>query len=130
MMKTFLPVPIITEYLEVNVGKFRSVRHFKSRKETPRPLSDLLNISKDRKCAKSSPTFWLQTHDGIKWVKPRLTGLFKTEFKDFYYGDAKDSNNKRHLLLFHFCDRCSLKVYFYQGYYTKDISVITRLIRS
>lgn len=118
-----IPHPIILEYSETNIGKYRSVRHYQSTNKELELLSPLLNISKDRKCAKSSPIYWLQTHNGKNWVKPRLTGLFKTKVPNTYYGDININRVKTHLLLFEFSeDMPSLKVFYFKDYHSKDVS--------
>lgn len=114
--------PITHVFSEINEGKFKSVKHYelKEAQNGTNQFSDIINISKDRKCAKSSPTYWIQIHDGKKWVKPRLTGLFKTCYPSIYKGDTE---RKKHLVIFKFSrDASTLTIEFFQNYYTNDLS--------
>ena len=127
-MNTATLQPVTHVYKEINKGKYKSVKHYELQRTlngTPL-LSDLLNVSKDRMCAKSSPLFWVQTHNGKKWVKPRLTGLFKTPKKDTYKGDAKD---KKHLIIVKFFDDYDyMIVYYFKDFYTRDIKTVLSFI--
>lgn len=89
--------PIIHKYKEVNVGKFRTVRHFKLVEvEGRQVLTDLINISQDRQFAKSQPDYWVKTHNGKKWLNP-ITGLFKTRATgNVFFGDLE---RKKHLIV-------------------------------
>ncbi|RKE91906.1 hypothetical protein [Ichthyenterobacterium magnum] len=129
-MATQTPQPVTHVYKEINAGKYKSVKHYELQRTlngTPL-LSHLLNVSKDRMCAKSSPLFWVQTHNGKKWVKPRLTGLFKTPYKDTYKGDAMD---KKHLIIVKFFDNYDyMIVYYFKDYYTKDLHSVLSLVNA
>lgn len=129
-MATQIPQPIIHVYKEINDGKYISVRHYELQRTlngTPL-LSHLLNVSKDRMYAKSSPLFWVQTHNGKNWVKPRLTGLFKTPSKDTYIGDASD---RKHLIIVKFLDEYDyMIVYYFKDFYTRDIKTILSFINA
>ena len=121
-MTTAEPMPIIHIFKEYNIGKFLTTKHYKIETVTngTNQFSDIINISKDRKCAKSSPTYWIQIHDGKKWIKPRLTGLFKTCYPSIYKGDK---DHKKHLIIFKFSrDASTLTVDYYKDYYTNDLS--------
>ncbi|WP_179344226.1 hypothetical protein [Winogradskyella ursingii] len=127
-MNTATPQPVTHIYKEINEGKYKSVKHYELQKTLNGTslLSDLLNVSKDRMCAKSSPLFWVQTHNGKKWVKPRLTGLFKTPKKHTYKGDAMD---KKHLIIVKFLDNYDYMIVFYfKDFYTRDIKTVLSFI--
>ncbi|MDO6491777.1 hypothetical protein [Cellulophaga sp. 2_MG-2023] len=108
------------------MGKYKSVKHYEliSTKNGSSKLTDLINISKDRNCAKSSPVFWLQIRKGNKWVKPRLTGLFKTSEKGFFKGDL---DKRRCLLIFQFVND-GLVIYCFENYYPKNLNSVFSVI--
>ena len=113
--------PIVHVYKEINKGKYRSVKHYElvEVQNGRNQLTEKLNISKDRNCAKSSPTYWLQIREGNKWVTPRLTGLFKTDCSNIFKGDV---SNRKHLLLMEFSDGTdTFKVFYYKEFYTSHI---------
>lgn len=118
-MATATITPVIHIYKEINVGKYKSVKHYEliSTKNGSNKLTDLINVSKDRNCAKSSPVFWLQIRKGNKWVKPRLTGLFKTSEKGFFKGDI---DKRRCLLIFQFVNN-GLVIYYFENYYSGNL---------
>lgn len=89
--------PIIQKYKEINVGKFQSVKHFEMTYCNGNEiLTNLVNISKDRQFAKSSPTFWLKNHDGKKWTD-FITGLFQVPNREgVFFGDLR---RKKDLLI-------------------------------
>lgn len=121
-MATHTPKPVIHIYKEINVGMCKTVKHYElqNNPSIKTELSKTINVSKDRQCTKSSPLYWLKVHNGKKWVKPRLTGVFKTIYKDFYKGDTI---NRRNLIIFKFLENIdNLTVYYFQNYYTKDLS--------
>ena len=77
-MVTQIPQPVTYVFKEINVGKYKTVKRYKlNETDSKKPkLSKLIKISKDQKFAKSSPCYWLEVHDGKKFIKPRVTGLF------------------------------------------------------
>lgn len=116
-------------YKEINVGKFIATRHYKCSEleKSKSKLTTLINISKDRKCAKSSPIYWLQIRVNNKWQKPRLTGLFKTSTLNVFYGDI---DKCKHLLLFKFSDHAStFTIKYFENYYTKDLTNLLPLFK-
>lgn len=119
-MATQLNHPVIHIYKEINVGKYKSVKHYELIESNYKPiLSNLINISKDRNCAQSMPDYWLKLKDGKKWTKC-ITGLFKTIKHNLFKGDI---DKKKHLVLFQFSDSAkTLKIFYFQNYYTKDLS--------
>jgi hypothetical protein len=128
-MSTATPIPIVHVFKEYNIGKFKTTRHYQLETVSngSNQLTDIINISKDRNCAKSVPDFWLQIREGNKWKKPRLTGLFKTGVKLTYKGDTKKRKN---LVLFKFSDDAeSLTIYFYSNFFTKDITTLLNTIQ-
>lgn len=122
--------PIVLIYNATNLGKFKSTAHYELKEVlngilADTDLTELLNISVDRECAKSSPTYWLQVRHSNRWHKPRLTGLFKTESQNTYKGDTQKGRNK---LVFVFSDLMqTLTVYYfknsnYSRFYKDDLS--------
>jgi hypothetical protein len=109
--------PIILKYKAINLGKFKSTTHYEFENAIQGEIENtdltiFLNISADRECAKSSPTYWIQNRKDHKWIKPRLTGLFKTEIPNIYKGDTK---NGRHKVIFKFSHlRHELNIYFFK----------------
>ena len=119
--------PIIHIFKEINVGKYKSVKHYEliEVKNGSTQLSNLINISKDRNCAQSMPTYWLKIKQGKKWSRC-LTGLFKTGIVNTFKGDIQ---RKRHLIIFKFSDSGNtLTAYYFLNYYTIDLSNVLRLI--
>ena len=120
--------PIIHVYNEVNKGKYKSTKHFELVEviNGKSQLSEMINLSKDRKFALSTPEYWLKTRQGNKWSKKALTGLFKTNRRFVYKGDE---NHRQHLLLFKFSDNAgTLTVYYFKNYYTSDLSKVLPFI--
>ena len=125
-MATHIPKPVTHIYKEINKGKFRSVQHFELKKTTQGEslLSDKINLSKNQNYALSMPLFWIKERINNKWAEC-LTGLFKTEFDNVFWGDV---NKKQHLLLVHLSnDLETLTICYYKNFFTRDI---TRLIQS
>ena len=119
--------PVIHIYKEINVGKYKSVKHYELIESNYKPiLSNQINISKDRNCAQSMPDYWLKLKDGNKWTKC-ITGLFKTSKSNIFKGDA---NRKKHLILFKFSDNANtLTIFYFEDYYTNDISNVLSFLR-
>jgi hypothetical protein len=118
--------PVIQIYKEINVGKHTTVSHYELIETNFKPLlSKLLHISNDRKCAKSSPVYWLRERRGNKW-SPCLTGLFKTDSINIYKGDLE---KKKHLIIFKFSeDNSLLTLYIFKNFYTRNLSTIKRFL--
>lgn len=116
--------PTIHIFKEFNVGKTATTRYYKL-EQTINGISLLtkeIKIENDRKFAKSKPVFWTSLRVNNKWQTPRLTGLFKTPYKNIYIGDTEF---KRNLLVFKFSvDAQSLKVYYFKDYYTRNLREI------
>ena len=128
-MTTATPKPIVHVFKEYNIGKFKTTRNYQLETASPgtNQLTDIINVSKDRNCAKSKPEYWIQIRDGNKWRKPCLTGLFKTGANLIFKGDTKKRTN---LVLFKFSyDYETLTIYFYSNYYTKDITTLLKTIQ-
>ncbi len=116
-------IPVIHIFKEVNKGKYKSVSHFEIEevKNGNSLLSDKLNLSKNRNFALSMPLYWLKIREGTKWSKC-ITGLFKTSKTNLFKGDH---DKKKHLLLFEFTDNNeTLKVFYFQNYFTTDLSKV------
>ena len=96
-------------------------------------LTELLNLSEDRECAKSLPIYWLHTRKDNKFQKPRLTGLFNTELQYIYKGDTQKGRNK---LVFVFSDLMqTLTVYYfknlnYPNFYKDSLSSFNAVIQN
>lgn len=129
---------IVLRYDATNLGKFKSTTHYELKEVVNGILNDtdlteLLNLSVDRECAKSSPTYWLQTRKDNKWQKPRLTGLFKTESINIYKGDTQKGRNK---LVFVFSDlKQTLTIYYFKelddlDFYKRDLSRFKTLLQN
>jgi hypothetical protein len=116
--------PIIHSFKEVK--RFKGVIHYELiNVYNGKPqLSTKLNLSKDRNCAKSSPTYWIteRTKDNKKWQTQSLTGLFSSHKAFYYKGDA---DKRKHLLLFKFSNNAdNLIVYYYKDFYTPNFKQI------
>lgn len=112
--------PIIHVYKEINKGKYATVRHFelvKALNGSPQ-ISQLINVSNNRNFALSKPIYWVKERKGDGWVKPNLTGLFRTGIDNLFWGDA---NRKSHLLLFQFADN-ELTVFYFMNQFSRDLS--------
>tara|TARA_Y100000592_G_C5234263_1_gene205331 strand:+ start:151 stop:537 length:387 start_codon:yes stop_codon:yes gene_type:complete len=119
-MATQKLTPIIHTYTEVNIGKYRTTKHYDlvEVEGSDKQLSDKLNISVNRQCALSMPDYWLKEHNGSKWSKRWLTGLFKIGNDNLFYGDTE---KKKNLLIFKFIKSDNmLKVYYFKNFYTKN----------
>ncbi|PQJ82626.1 hypothetical protein [Polaribacter glomeratus] len=120
--------PITYIFKETNIGKYTSVKHYEfvSFNGTTNHLSTQLNISKNRNCAQSTPNYWLKIKQGKKWGS-WLTGLFKTSSSNIFRGDLQ---KKKHLLLFKFSnDAETLKVCYFENYFTTDLSNVLQFIK-
>ncbi|TXE18579.1 hypothetical protein ES692_05925 [Psychroserpens burtonensis] len=91
---------VIHKYKEINIGKYKSVKHFELVScDGKQVLTDLINLSTDRQFAKSSPVYWLKIHNGKKWSNA-VTGLFKVpDFRNVFFGDLR---RKTDLVLAHY----------------------------
>ena len=108
-------------FSEINVGKFKATKHYKlvSLDNPVNKLFSLVNISKDRNCAKSKPVYWFKIKQGKKYSN-WLTGLFKTEIPLLFTGDLA---KRKHLILFKFSDNAdTLTIKYFENYYTKDLT--------
>ena len=115
-------------YSEVNIGKYRSVKHYEyvPKDRIQNKLSILLNISDNRLCALSMPEYWLKIREGKKW-SGCITGLFKTEHHSIFKGDR---DKKKHLILFKFLDDFqTLEIKYFQNYYTRDLRSLLPLFK-
>ena len=121
-MATQTPQPVIHVYKEVNVGKYKSVKHYELQECNDTPIfSTLINISKNQNCAQSMPVYWLKIREGNKWTK-YITGLFKTCYKSIFKGDTQ---RKKNLVIFKFSrDTRTLTIEFFKDYYINDLSKV------
>lgn len=85
-------------------------------------ISDKLNIAESRDFAKSKPLFWCKEHNGKKWITPILTGLFKTEKENVFWGCR---GKYQHLILFVFSNnKEDLTVYYFNNFFTRNLQPI------
>jgi hypothetical protein len=137
-MKNSAPQHTILKYRATNLGKYKSTTHYElfsvikgSIEATD--LTEKINLSEDRECAKSSPSYWLQVRQENKWKKPRLTGLFKTELSHIFRGDTQRNKNK---VLFKFsADRKELTIYYfpnlhYPRFYLNDLKYFKEFLNT
>lgn len=125
-MATQIPNPIFHVYGEINEGKYKIVRHYELVDiiNGIQYLPDIINISKDRSFAKSSPKYWLKFKTGKHFGKCE-TGLFKTKHNTIYFGDL---NKRQHLLIFWFSDNAdSIQILYYKDYFTTNLSKVLPL---
>ena len=126
-MATLLQKPVTHIFKEINKGKYRSVKHFEIVEVINgiSLLSNHLNISKNRNCAFSMPEFWLKIKQGKNWSNC-ITGLFRTDIQNILKGDV---NKRKHLLIFKFNNEVdTLTVYYFQNYFTNDLSKVLPFI--
>ena len=124
MRATATPTPVTHIYKEINVGKNRTVKHFELQqvKNGEPQLRKKVKLSNNRAFAKSKPYYWFGEHNGKKWIKPFLTGLFITPIPNVYNGDAY---HKNHLLMFEVDEvEETLTVHYYVDYFTHNIESI------
>ena len=126
-MATNVPHPIIHIYKEVNIGKYKTTKHFElSELKNGIPLlSERINLSKNRNFALSNPDYWLKIRQGNKWSR-NITGLFKTNVRFVYWGDH---DHRKNLIIFEFSDdAATLTAYYFQNYFTRDLSHVLHFI--
>jgi|GEM_PF-1265383 len=124
-----IPKPTIHFFKEINVGEFKTAKHYNivEVKNGTQKLSDLINVAVDRGFAKSAPSFWLKIRIGKRWEN--FTGLFKTSIPDIYFADKGKNNRKEDLLIVKLSNyERDLTVYYFQNYYTSNLSEVLRLI--
>ena len=121
-----IPAPTIHHFTEINAGKYAGVKHYEldQVENGTSLLAEKINISKDRKFAKSAPDYWLKIREGKKWSKP-LTGLFKTSAGNVFHGDC---NYKKHLILAKFSeDGNKITVLYFRDFFTADLTNVLHL---
>ena len=119
-----IPTPTVHSYTEINPGKYAEVKHYELKEVTNgnKVLSTLINVSKNRKFARSNPDYWLKIREGKKWINPALTGLFKTNFPFIYKGD---SQHRKNLIIAKFTkDASQVNIYYFKDYYTRDLKTL------
>lgn len=114
-----------TKYEYKATKYFKTTVHYTLQSKHVKPqLTELLNIAKSRDFAKSLPVFWCQERKNNKWQTPRLTGLFKTEKENIYWG-CRD--RFKDLILFVFSNnRDNLTIYYYKDYFTRNLNPIIK----
>jgi hypothetical protein len=102
--------PTVHTFKAVNKGKYKGTIHYDLISNDPFLQADKINISKDRKCANSSPAYWIRIREGNKWSNC-ITGLFPTSKQYVFKGDY---NEKESLILFKFSDNAeTLTIFFF-----------------
>ncbi|EIA09585.1 hypothetical protein [Flavobacterium frigoris] len=125
-----IPKPTTHIYKEINEGKFKTTKHYQlvEVENGTQKLSDLINIVVDRGFAKSAPNFWLKIRIGKRWEN--FTGLFKTPTPGTYFADKGNNNRKEDLLIVKLSNyERDLTVYYFNGYYTANLSEVLRIIK-
>ncbi|WP_242120942.1 hypothetical protein [Aestuariivivens sediminicola] len=120
--------PIIHVFSEINVGKYKSVKHYEliEVRNGSSLLTEQINISKDRNYAQSMPEYWLKVKIGTKWSRC-ITGLFKTCYNYVFKGDLQ---RKKHLIIIKFSNNAkTLIAYVFENYYTNDLSEVLTFIK-
>ena len=124
-----VPQPQIMEFTEINIGKFKTTKHFELiQHNTETPETDKINIVTDRQFAQSLPDYWLSYRLNNRWR--RITGLFKVGNSKYYKGD-KGHNNVKECLVIAQMESESRKViiYTFKGYYSSDPAEAIELIQ-
>ena len=85
-------------------------------------ITEKINISESRDFAKSKPDFWLKERKNNKWIKPSLTGLFKTN-KDYVFWGCR--GRYQDLILFVFKNnKEDLTIYYFKDFFTRNLKPI------
>ena len=105
---------------------FKTTIHYSLQPTYIKPplLTEKINISESRNFAKSKPLFWCQERGQNKWITPILTGLFKTQKENVYWGCR---GRFQHLIIFVFKkNREHLTVYYYKNYFTRNLQPLIK----
>jgi len=115
-----IPQPQILEFTEINIGKFKTTKHFEIvQYSTETPETDKINIVKDRQFAQSLPDYWLSYRLNNRWR--RITGLFKIGNTNYYKGDKGYKNVKECLVIALIDnDNRTVTIYTFKDYYSSD----------
>jgi hypothetical protein len=124
-----IPQPQILEFTEINIGKFKTTKHFELvQYSTETPETDKINIVKDRQFAQSLPDYWLSYRLNNRWR--RITGLFKVGDSIYYKGDKGQNNVKECLVIAQIDnDSRTVIIYTFKGYYSSDPAAAIELIQ-
>lgn len=118
--------PIVNEFTEINVGKFKGTKHFEldNLKNVPKIITHKIRLAVNRSFAKSLPTYWLSFRPQNKWIS--ITGLFKTSTPYYFKGDA---DHKKHLVICRVDEVNNTVILFYfENFYTRDAATIKSII--
>ena len=123
-MSVHIPAPEILEFTEINIGAYKTTKHFDLVKSnTNTPPTQKAHIVRDRQFARSLPDYWLSYRYGQRWI--RITGLFKVGDTDYFKGDIGVDNVKKHLIIFKFHGNSrDITVYTFKDYYSKDLEPV------
>jgi hypothetical protein len=118
--------PTVHTFKAPDKDKYKATIHYELANGKPLLGSSKINISKDRQCANSNPSYWLKIREANKWSN-NITGLFLTKEKSLFRGDH---NKRKSLILFRFSDKAeTLTVFFFEGFYTGDLNQALKQIQ-
>tara|TARA_R110000796_G_scaffold23036_1_gene66193 strand:+ start:1877 stop:2272 length:396 start_codon:yes stop_codon:yes gene_type:complete len=124
-----IPHPQKSIYTEINIGKFKTTRHYDLIQPNETAPTELINIVTDRQFAKSLPNYWLSYRESNKWK--RITGLFKVDGTKYHKGDKGRNNVKEHLILVYIDKETrTVILYTFIGYYSSDPTRAIQLIEN
>jgi len=125
-MKTGNRKATVHKFKATNKGKYKGTIHYELVSGKPFLNSNTINISKDRQCANSSPSYWLKIREGSKWSEC-ITGLFQTKEKFVFRGDH---NKRESLILFKFSgDATELTIFYFENYFVGDLCKVLNQIQ-
>lgn len=104
---------------------FKTTVHYTLQKPGVKTLiSEKLNIAESRDFAKSKPLYWCKEHNGKKWLSPSLTGLFKTDKENIFWGCR---GKFEHLIIFVFSNnKEDLTVYYFNNFFTRNLEPLIK----
>ena len=125
-----IPVPTISKFKEINIGKYTTTQHFEIVKPTQdEPETEKINLARDRQFAKSLPNYWLSYRLNNRWR--RITGLFKVDNTNYYKGDKGYKVGEKHLIIALLdADDREVTTYTFTGYYSSDPTRAIQLIET
>lgn len=118
-MSIQIPQPEIQTFTEINIGKYKTTKHYETIIEPLPHQTSKVNIVTDRNFAKSMPDYWLSYRINNRWK--RITGLFKVDGTKYHKGDKGQNNVKESLILAVIDNnKRAVTIYTFNGYYSKD----------
>ncbi|MGN7513681.1 MAG: hypothetical protein ACTHOM_04850 [Allomuricauda sp.] len=120
-----IPRPVVMEFEQDTEKIFKEVRHYDLIKGKDL-FSQRLNIGINRGFSKAQYTYSLKIWKGKKW-SGQLTGLFKTNDPNLFYGDTMD---KKNLVIARFTQNGKrLRLYYFENFYTRRISAFLKTFK-